>query len=76
MAKLETINRGQGYTTLAVVPYRKVEPIVEIVDRPDYREEEIVYTSVVLQRSGSTYDMNGRVSYVRKRPGTRLSIRC
>jgi hypothetical protein len=75
MSKLLPIVRGWGWSArpTALVPFRRVEPIIEIVDKEDYEEERNFERMYLAQKVGTTYNKNGKVENVCKRPGGRVS---
>ena len=73
--KLLPVVRGWGWSsvpTSAIVP-RRVEPIVEILDKEDYREEAEIERMFRCLNVGSTYNKKGKRNHVRQRPGGRVS---
>ena len=79
MSKLLPVVRGWGWSegpSPLPVRYReRVEPIVEILDKPDYHEERNAERMYGVQIVGITYNEEGKLNYVCQRSGRRLSIK-
>ena len=79
MSKLLPVVRGWGWSygppSFPIDYHRKVEPIVEILDKHDYNEERDAERMYRVHVTDVTYNKGGKLNYVCKGSGRRLSIK-